>query len=72
MRRRILSIMLAICMVLTLMPQAAFADETGKPYTFVTGTAGVGDDGPNKLVDGFKSTKWCVNLDEHTRPPHHF
>ena len=68
MKKRILSILLAICMVMALMPQMAFADETGKPYTFIAGTVGIGDDGPANLVDGFKSTKWCVNLDEHTGP----
>ena len=68
MKKRILSIVLTLCMVMALMPQMAFADETGKPYIYITGTAGVGDDGPMKLVDGDINTKWCVDLNEHSGP----
>ena len=68
MKKRILSIMLALCMVLAFVPTMAFADETGKPYIYITGTAGVGDDGPMKLVDGDINTKWCVDLNEHSGP----
>ena len=68
MKKRILSIMLALCMVLAFVPTMAFTDETGKPYIYITGTAGVGDDGPMKLVDGDINTKWCVDLNEHSGP----
>lgn len=66
MRKRIVSIALALCMVLALMPQTAFAAESfvagaGKPYTFKDGTPGAGkNEGPSSLIDGNSSTKWCV------------
>ena len=53
MRKRIASIVLALCMVLTLMPQMAFAEGTGNPYTLKEGTAGAGEsEGPGSLLDG--------------------
>ena len=61
MKKRILSIVLALCMVLTLMPQMAFAAGAGNPYTLKEGTAGVSDsEGPTRLLDGNTGTKWCV------------
>ena len=61
MRKRIVSIVLALCMVLALMPQMAFAAGEGNPYTLKEGTAGAGEnEGPGSLIDGAVGTKWCV------------
>ncbi len=61
MKKRILSIVLALCLVLAFMPQMAFAEGAGNPYTLKEGTAGAnGDEGPGSLIDGTTNTKWCV------------
>ena len=61
MRKRILSIVLSLCMVLALMPQMAFAAGEGNPYNLQKGTAGAGEnEGPGSLIDGAAGTKWCV------------
>ncbi|MDD5823243.1 MAG: hypothetical protein PUD55_02275 [Firmicutes bacterium] len=62
MKKRLFSIVLSLCMVLALVPQAAFAEgEPANPYTYKEGTAGAGDnEGPAMLIDGKNGTKWCV------------
>ena len=61
MRKKILSVMLTICMVLAFMPQMVFAAEAGNPYALVGGTDGAGEtEGPDSLIDGEFGTKWCV------------
>ena len=61
MKKRIISMMLVISMVLMYVPTTALAGGAGGTYTKIEGTAGVNDDeGPNKLVDGSSNTKWCV------------
>ena len=60
MRKRIVSIVLSLCMVLALMPQTAFAEGAGTSYILKEGTAGAGaTEGPKSLIDGNSSTKWC-------------
>ena len=61
MKKRILSIMLAICMVLTLVPQAAFAAEAQVNYIPIAGTVRIGNERYGMLLDGDTNTKWCVN-----------
>ena len=60
--RKILSILLSVCVILAFMPQMAFADgEPANPYTYKEGTAGAGEsEGPASLIDGKTGTKWCV------------
>ena len=61
MKKRILSIVLSLCMVMAFMPQMAFAEGAGNLYTFIEGTT---VDNQNevaaKLIDGTSATKWCV------------
>ena len=60
-RRKLLSILLSICVILAFMPQMAFAAGEGNPYTLKEGTAGAGEnEGPGSLIDGAVGTKWCV------------
>ena len=60
-KRKLLSIVLSLCMVLALMPQMVFADGAGNPYTLKEGTAGAGEnEDPGSLIDGDAGTKWCV------------
>ena len=61
MRKRILRIMLAICMVITLVPQAAFAAEAQVNYIPIAGTVRIGNERYGMLLDGDTNTKWCVN-----------
>lgn len=59
MKKRILSILLAICLTFTLLPTYVFAAEN--TYNYLDGTAGANDkEGPAKLIDGDTGTKWCV------------
>ncbi|MDY5976440.1 MAG: hypothetical protein SPI84_07400, partial [Anaerovoracaceae bacterium] len=60
--KKILSILLSVCVILAFMPQMAFADgEPANPYTYKEGTAGASDtEGPGKLIDRDTGTKWCV------------
>ena len=61
MKKRILSIVLAICLVLAFVPQMVFAAGAGNPYIYKEGTAGAGEsEGPGMLIDGAGNTKWCV------------
>lgn len=61
MKKRILSIVLAICLLFTLVPTIAFAETAGGTYTQIEGTSGAGGgEGPEKLIDGSIDTKWCV------------
>ena len=61
MKKRIISIMLTLCMVLAFMPQMVFAAGAGNPYTLKEGTNGtVETEGPSSLLDGNSGTKWCV------------
>ena len=52
-KRKILSILLSLCVILAFMPQMAFADgEPANPYTYKEGTAGaVESEGPASLID---------------------
>ena len=60
-KRKILSILLSLCVILAFMPQMAFAAGEGNPYTLKEGTAGAGEnEGPGSLIDGAVGTKWCV------------
>lgn len=60
MKKQILSIILAICMVFSVMPMAAFA-ESSPALTALDGTSGKdSSEGFAKLFDGNTSTKWCV------------
>ena len=61
MKKRILSIMLVVCMVFMLVPTTVFAGGAGGSYSLVKGTDGAGDnEGPGSLIDGTADTKWCV------------
>lgn len=61
MKKQILSIILAVCMVIALVPQAAFAAEAGRTYTALAGTGEKdSNEGYVKLLDGRTDTKWCV------------
>ncbi|MGN0462684.1 MAG: hypothetical protein ACI4HZ_09610 [Ruminococcus sp.] len=61
MKKRILSILLTLCMVLMLVPATVFAEGAGGSYTLMAGTNGAGDnEGPGSLIDGSSDTKWCV------------
>ena len=61
MRKRILSLLLAVCMVCALVPQAAFAAEAGGSYIPIAGTGEKdSNEGYGKLLDGRTDTKWCV------------
>ena len=51
MRKRIVSIVLALCMVLALMPQTAFAEGAGTSYILKEGTAGAGPGGRRRHPD---------------------
>ncbi len=60
-KRKFLSILLSVCMVLTFMPQMVFAARAGGSYTVIDGTAGaVETEGPGSLIDGKYGKKWCV------------
>ena len=64
MKKRIISILLSLCMLLSLVPATAFAVNseykvTG--YTAREGTSGFSGEGYEKLVDGNTDTKWCTN-----------
>lgn len=61
MKRRILSIVLTLCMVITLVPQAAFAAEAQVNYIPKAGTVKSGNERYGMLLDGDTNTKWCVN-----------
>ena len=63
MKKRIISILLSLCMFLSLVPTTAFAVSseykvTG--YTALEGTAGFSGEGYGNLVDGDTNTKWCT------------
>ena len=63
MKKRIISILLSLCMLLSLVPATAFAVSseykvTG--YTALEGTAGFSGEGYENLVDGNTDTKWCT------------
>ena len=65
MKKRIISILLSLCMLLSLVPATAFAVSseykvTG--YTAREGTAGFSDEGYENLLDGDIYTKWCTNI----------
>ncbi|MGN1317314.1 MAG: leucine-rich repeat protein [Acutalibacteraceae bacterium] len=64
MKKRILSILLTLCMLLSLVPTTAFAvssEYTVTGYTAIDGTAGFSGEGYANLVDGSTNTKWCTN-----------
>ncbi|MBS7315429.1 MAG: InlB B-repeat-containing protein [Clostridiaceae bacterium] len=59
MKKRILSLLLAICLVAGLLPTVALAEGIG--FTAIDGTAGANENETyTKLVDGDIKTKWCV------------
>ena len=66
MNKRIISIILTICMVVSIVsaiPTTAFAVDpsyTVTGYTAIDGTAGFNNEGYEKLVDGNTGTKWCT------------
>ena len=59
MKKRIFSLLLAICLVAGLLPTVALAE--GISFTAIDGTAGANENETySKLVDGDIKTKWCV------------
>ncbi len=71
MKKRILSILLAVCLVLTMFPMTALslgedgAASTEQPtvqYTVLNGSGGFSGEGHANLFDGNISTKWCVTM----------
>lgn len=63
MKKRILSILLSLSMILSLAPTTAFAvssDYTVSGYTVLEGTDGFSGEGYANLVDGNTGTKWCT------------
>ncbi|MCI7181548.1 MAG: hypothetical protein MSA26_13480 [Lachnospiraceae bacterium] len=61
MKKRILSIVFAICLVLSCVPITVFAAGAGNPYIYKEGTAGAAEsESPASLIDGNTGTKWCV------------
>ena len=62
MKKRVLSIILTLCMLLALvpiMPVTVAAESTG--YTVLAGSGGNSGEEHGKLVDGDIKTKWCKN-----------
>ena len=62
MKKRVLSIILTLCMLLALvpiMPVTVAAESTG--YTVIAGSGGNSGEEHGKLVDGDIKTKWCMN-----------
>ena len=71
MKKRILSILLAVCLVLTMFPMTALslgedgAASTEQPtvqYTVLNGSGGFSGEGHANLFDGDVTTKWCVTM----------
>ena len=66
MKKRILSILLAVCLVMTMFPMTALSLEEGSgtavQYTVLEGSGGFAGEEHTKLFDGNTSTKWCVNM----------
>lgn len=62
--KKILSIVLTLCMVMSLIPAVVFAAADDVTFTAIDGTGGTGKEGFAKLLDGNNSgssaTKWCV------------
>ena len=66
MKKRILSILLAVCLVMTMFPMTALSLEEGSgaavQYTVLEGSGGFAEEGHEYLFDGNISTKWCVTM----------
>ena len=71
MKKRILSILLAVCLVVTMFPVTALslgedsADLAEQPtvqYTVLEGSGGFSGEGHENLFDGDTATKWCANM----------
>ena len=71
MKKRILSILLAVCLVMTMFPMTALslgedgAASTEQPtvqYTVLNGSGGFSGEGHENLFDGDIATKWCVTM----------
>ena len=71
MKKRILSILLAVCLVMTMFPMTALslgedgAASTEQPtvrYTVLNGSGGFSGEGHANLFDGDVTTKWCVTM----------
>ena len=66
MKKRILSILLAVCLVMTMFPMTALSLEEGSgtavQYTVLEGSGGFAGEEHTKLFDGNNSTKWCVTM----------
>ncbi len=71
MKKRILSILLAVCLVMTMFPMTALslgedgAASTEQPtvqYTVLEGSGGFSGEGHENLFDGDIATKWCVTM----------
>lgn len=63
MKKRLLSILMALALCLMLLPTTALADEGTSPVTFkeIDGTAGANEEESySNLFDGKSGTKWCV------------
>ena len=62
MKKRIFSLLLAVCLLMGLLPTVAFAE--GETFTAIDGTAGANKDNSedcSSLFDGQPGTKWCVS-----------
>lgn len=62
MKKQLLRILLVACLLVVLLPTAAMAAGTG--YQLIGGTEGISGEGPEKLVDGDITTKWCLEHKE--------
>ncbi|MGN0539636.1 MAG: dockerin type I repeat-containing protein [Candidatus Fimenecus sp.] len=67
MKKRILSILLAVCLVITMFPITALSLEedgsgTTVQYTVLEGSGGFSGEGHENLFDGDVTTKWCVSM----------
>ena len=71
MKKRILSILLAVCLVVTMFPVTALslgedsADLAEQPtvqYTVLEGSGGFSGEGHENLFDGDTATKWCADM----------
>ena len=65
MKKQVLSILLAVCLVITMFPITALSlGENGAAstvqYTVLEGSGGFSGEGHANLFDGNTSTKWCV------------
>ena len=69
MKKRILSILIAVCLVVTMFPMTALSlEEDGSgtmvQYTVLEGSGGFSGEGHDKLFDGDVTTKWCASMGE--------